>query len=144
MYCFDVKPTSRDDLFLRQYFDIEDHIDYLIFSEDQNYTNGQYFDSEFGGLLKDLVFKIEGQELRIEEITLKKKKLNELNEFMNQYSDEYDLSDIAMLPKELVSIGEVKVFNETSQSLNQFIFIVDDFNINMISARNKDEKEAPN
>lgn len=53
-------PTSRDDEFLKQYFDIEDHIDYLIFSEDENFRNGSYFDSEFGNLLENLIFNIEG------------------------------------------------------------------------------------
>lgn len=75
---------------------------------------------------------------------MEKKKLNELNEFMEQYSDEYDLSDIALLPKELVSIGEVKVLNNTDLKYSNYIFILDDFNISMISARDKSEKDPPN
>ena len=34
---------------------------------------------------------------------------------MDQYSDQYDLSDIARLPDELVNIGEVKVVNEKTK-----------------------------
>lgn len=50
----------------------------------------------------------------VEKITLEQKKLNELNEFMELYSDQYDLSDIALLPKELVNIGEVTVMDQNT------------------------------
>lgn len=70
-------------------------------------------DSKFGELLHKVIFNSTLRDFdfdyKIKDISLQKKKLNELNEFMELYSHEYDLTDIAQLPKELVSIGEVTV-----------------------------------
>lgn len=49
---------------------------------------------------------------------------------MMEYRDQYDLSDIAMLPSEPISIGEVTVTNETDDEI-QFLFFLNDFNIDL-------------
>lgn len=50
-------PTSRDDKFLRKYYDIKDyHIDYLIFNPDEKFKQHDYINSNFGNLTKDIVF----------------------------------------------------------------------------------------
>jgi len=46
---------------------------------------------------------------------------------MFEYQDQYDLSNIALLPKELVSIGEISVMNNKTGEYSDFIFILDDF-----------------
>lgn len=53
---------------------------------------------------------------------------------MMEYRDQYDLSDIALLPKEPISIGEVKVKNETNDEI-EFLFFLNDFDIDLLSIR---------
>lgn len=137
-YCFDVMPTSRNDEFLKKYYNISEyHIDYLIFAEDEAFKAGRYQESDFGFLTKQLVFSdtSDGQDYTVKEIKLEKKKLNELNDYMFEYRDQYDLSDIALLPTEEVSIGEVSVVNNRTAEEVQFIFILDDFDIDLLSVR---------
>lgn len=84
-YCFDVRPTSRNDEFLKKYYNISEyHIDYLIFKEDENFTAGNYMESSFGNLTGELVFTntTDGRDYTVKKIELEAKKLNELNEYM--------------------------------------------------------------
>lgn len=56
-FCYDVKPTSGNDEFLKKYYSIDRyHIDYLIFHEDEKFEEKQYLNSSFGKLSKELVF----------------------------------------------------------------------------------------
>lgn len=146
-YCFDVMPTSRDDKFLRKYYDIKDyHIDYLIFNPDEKFEQHDYINSNFGNLTKDIVFNRTlqgGQVYEVKEIKIEQKKLNELNEYMMEYRDQYDLSDIALLPKEPISIGEVKVKNETNDEI-EFLFFLNDFDIDLLSIRDDQDLSQTN
>ena len=127
-------PTSRNDKFLRKYYDIKDyHIDYLIFNPDEQFENQNYLGSNFGDLAKEIVFnrtKQGGQVYEVKDIKIEVKKLNELNEYMLEYRDQYNIDDIALLPKEPIRIGEVTVTNETNDKI-QFLFFLNDFNIDL-------------
>ena len=129
-------PTSRNDKFLRKYYDIKDyHIDYLIFNPDEQFENQNYLGSNFGDLAKEIVFnrtKQGGQVYEVKDIKIEVKKLNELNEYMLEYRDQYNIDDIALLPKEPIRIGEVTVTNETNDKI-QFLFFLNDFNIDLQS-----------
>lgn len=114
-------PTSRNDKFLRKYYDIKDyHIDYLIFNPDEQFENKNYLGSNFGDLAKEIVFnrtKQGGQVYEVKDIKIEVKKLNELNDYMLEYRDQYNIDDIALLPKEPIRIGEVTVTNETNDKI---------------------------
>ena len=66
-------------------------------------------------------------------IKLERKKLNALNDYMLEYQDQYDLSDIALLPTEKVSLGEIRVRNNKTMEEVDFIFVLDDFTIDLLS-----------
>ena len=53
----------------------------------------------------------------MKDIKIEVKKLNELNEYMLEYRDQYNIDDIALLPKEPIRIGEVTVTNETNDKI---------------------------
>ena len=137
-------PTSRDDKFLKKYYDIKDyHIDYLIFNPDDNFKEQEYLNSNFGDLIRDIVFNRTiqgGQVYTVKDIKIEQKKLNELNEYMMEYRDQYDLTDIALLPKDPITIGEIIVKNETNDEI-EFLFFLNDFEINLLSIR--DDVQVP-
>lgn len=72
-YCFDMKPTSRDNQFLQKYYNIsEKHVDYLIFDEDQAFKDGNFKESSFFKLCEELIFTktSDGQDYTVIDIKL--------------------------------------------------------------------------
>jgi len=76
----------------------------------------------------------------VKDIKIEQKKLNELNEYMMEYREQYDLTDIALLPAEPITIGEVRVVNSTNDEI-EFLFFLNDFDIDLLSIR--DDIEVP-
>lgn len=54
---------------------------------------------------------------------------------MMEYKDQYDLTDIALLPSEAVSIGEVIAVNNKTGEEVEFIFILDDFIFDLLAVK---------
>lgn len=112
-------------------------VDYLIFTEDEAFKEGDLNESNIFEYLQGLVFSLTNTDINyeVEEITLTNKTVNELTQYMNQFGDEYDLEKVAKLPEEPIVYGEIKVKNldyvGTGDDHEYYIFICDKFNVSL-------------
>ena len=103
-------------------------IDYLIFTEDQNFTDKNYMQSEFKDYLSEFIFTPLNLTIEsIEEKQLNASKIKEYIERVNKTNPRVDLTRINFMD-ELLNVGEVKVIdNELVEKI--FIIFMDNMTI---------------
>ena len=53
--------------------------------------------------------------------------MSTLNEFINTFSDKYDLNRIAMMPSQGLEIGDIEVYDTVTGDIFYLMFILDNF-----------------
>lgn len=122
-YCMDMYPTSDDQTFMDEYYQNEKlgPIDYLIFTQDQNFTEKRYMQSEFKSYLSEFIFEPINLTIEsIEEKQLNASKIKEYIERVNKTNPRVDLTRINFMD-ELLNVGEVKVIDS---ELKEQIFMI--------------------
>jgi hypothetical protein len=111
-YCLDQFPTADDSKFVRKYYTTEDGniVSYLIFNSDDIKFNGSsLYNTQLFNWTRDLVFTNSLNETTgtrsnytINDMTIEAKRVDKLNEYMDQFDDQYNLDKIARLPNKTI------------------------------------------
>ena len=90
-------------------------IDYLIFTEDKNFTEGIYMDSDFKDYLDEFIFGPENLVIdSIEEKTMNASKIKQYIEEVNRTNSRVDLTRINFMD-ELLNVFELQVSDQNKQ-----------------------------
>lgn len=87
-------------------------IDYLIFTEDKNFTEKNYMESEFKEYLEEFIFSPENLTIEsIEDKNFNASKIKQYIEQVNKTNPRVDLTRINFMD-ELLNVGELKVSDQ--------------------------------
>lgn len=94
-YCLDMNPSSDNTQFIKQYYKSSQDavINYLIFDEDEEFKRGNVMGSKVFEVLESFTFNDDSKNetFSVTKIDLQNKQLNKLQEYLDEFKDEYDL-----------------------------------------------------
>lgn len=113
-YCIDMYPSSEDKSFMKKYYQHVDigPIDYLIFTEDKNFTSKDYMNSEFKNYLQEFIF--DPVNLNVSQISIEGVDATQINQYIRKVNDpRIDMSRVNIMEDgQKLDVGEVEVIDD--------------------------------
>lgn len=124
-YCLDEFPTAEDSAFVRKYYSTKDGsiVNYLIFNRECSAEDAcEDVATQFGPgepvrkwtealVFSNVLNQTDGSRSNytIDSVVLERKRVDQLNEYMELFRDQYNLDKVAKLPAALIQIGTFTV-----------------------------------
>lgn len=137
--------NSRGGDFLSNYYS-ESFADYLLFTEDQRFKNGDLYGSSLRGTLDALVFaNVDGSKQVVSSISSNEKRVDALNEYMMQFAGEYDMRRVALLPNETIRLASIVTYNNSFVHEEvQYIGILNNFAFDLLELQSASSLQIKN
>ena len=126
-------PTSQGSGFLDNYYSDTALADYLLFTADKKFENGDLMGSNLRASLDVLVFNnVSNKSFEVTSMSTADRRVDALNEYILQFADEFDMRRVALLPNETVRLGTIVVKDKAGDEQNEYLFILNDFKFDLL------------